>query len=177
MKGKKGFIGSILMDFWAYAVFVFVIIIFAILFQFMKGGITQTISSETNVINAKITLLNFIRTPVEIDINRDNINESLTVGELIVFTSLKDEDSEAYLLLKDKADRAMKVLQNKREICGVYLGIEGNVEKKFRYDSPFCDEKNIISEHMFLIPTPKGVEGDFKAKIRMYGESSRWYGP
>ncbi|NQV09289.1 hypothetical protein HQ529_05555 [Candidatus Woesearchaeota archaeon] len=182
MKGKKGSVGSILVDFYAYGAWVFVIIIFAILFQFVKGGITETISSEGSDMNVRTTLINFVRSPVEIDINNDNIKENMTVGELVVFTNLEDDDSEAYKLLMEKTKKILSMLWDNQR--GFFCGVEFNIlkdeeEKTFSYkkkgfsneieemrDYRMCDEGSLIESELF-IPVPIGYEEKVKVNLKV----------
>jgi len=154
MRTRKGFIGSTLVDFYAYVLWVFVIIIFAIMFRF-SGHMTQTISAEAADINLKTSLLNFVRAPVELDINNDNVKENITVGELIVFNELElirvvdsklldleivitpgnTEKSEADILLEEKIEHLLStVLEDDEKVC--LSGIEikkADKKKKMAY--------------------------------------------
>ena len=82
IKGKKGAIAGVISDFWAYVIFVFIIIIFLVFFKMQSGKIIENkITGLGNKIDENTILLNYLRTPVEIDI--DGKKQTVNIADLI----------------------------------------------------------------------------------------------
>ena len=112
-KRKQGFIASALVDFYAYLAFVLVIIVFFALFNlkvFTQDPAEQEISSYTDSrVKANEILLAYLRSPVELDLDNDRVNERLTFGELI---SVAVHDNDVRDKLKLETENYLELLQD-----------------------------------------------------------------
>jgi len=82
IEGKKGGIASTLLDYWSYLIFVLVIILFFTFFKFQAGDTTKNeITGLTSQVYEDITLLTYLKTPVEIELG--GINQNINIAELI----------------------------------------------------------------------------------------------
>lgn len=69
IKGKKsGIVGSAISNFWSYVIFIFVVIIFFVFFQFQEGEIKKnSIVSLELGLNKDLYAINYLRIPMEIE--------------------------------------------------------------------------------------------------------------
>jgi len=83
-KKKKAQFGFALIDFWAYVVFVVIILFFFILFSIKGCNVekenNQFIKSEFSDLDADLILQNYLRTTVEVN------NKNMTIADLIVLS-------------------------------------------------------------------------------------------
>jgi len=119
-KGKKaGILGSSISNFWAYIMFVFVVIIFFIFFNIQQGKVVQNrISGLDSEANADIILLNYLRTPI-IDEGQEKIYADFLVESLVnprdgnTFSDEVDETTKKYFPITATAERLMIKLENR----------------------------------------------------------------
>ncbi len=107
-KNKKAQIGFALVDFWAYVVFVVIILFFFILFS-IKGcdaekENNQFIKSELSNLDAKLIMQNYLRTNVEVN------NKNMTIADLII---LSRSNPSFQAILKTKGNK----LRNFQSAC------------------------------------------------------------
>ena len=88
VKYKKGAVSSAISDFWAYVLFVFVIIIFYAFFTYQASGEKNKIESTHTKISNDLELLNYLRTPVTVE------NKEIDVAELLRLWSLEPDKYE-----------------------------------------------------------------------------------
>ncbi len=88
MMNKKGFIAEALVDFYSYIAFILIAIIFFLLFaaQSCEGPAEENIISTFEANEAEITLLNYLRSPVE--------GMSMNFAELIALAALDKTNYE-----------------------------------------------------------------------------------
>jgi len=103
IKGKRGFIGSALSDFWGYVVFVFAIIIFFVFFKIQASDVLENriggLASENKI---DTILLNYLKTPIQADF--DGEEKTITISDLIIrhHTNVDFKTGDFQEILKDK---------------------------------------------------------------------------
>jgi hypothetical protein len=75
--GKKAFITDVIVDFWAYIMFVLVVIVFAILYNYAKEAKLQAIEDVKDVTYGNYLAQVYLRTPVDV------AGQKMTMAELI----------------------------------------------------------------------------------------------
>lgn len=86
-KNKKGLLGATFLDFWAYVIFVFIVIIFYGFFSIQAKGVKESkIADVESKIKNDIPLINYLRTPYALD------NNEITMADMLVlYYNEKDE--------------------------------------------------------------------------------------
>lgn len=82
---KKGFIASTLVDLYAFLLFMFVLLIFYIIFKLGAGTIVYKIEGETANLNGNTLLINYLKTPIEVD------GKEIDIAELILISASSEE--------------------------------------------------------------------------------------
>ena len=97
IKNKKG-IAEFLLDIWAYILFAVAIAVFLIIFKFQSvTSIENQLTSMSELPSSSSTLLNYLRTPVNMD------GQTINVAELIMLWKF-DPDKHKDLLEKTTTD-------------------------------------------------------------------------
>lgn len=115
---KGGILGSAISNFWAYVMFVFVVLIFFVFFKIQGSDVIQNriigLDSQTN---ADLTLLNYLRTPINDNgqekIYADFIIESFIESEFdnIDFRVEVEAVTKEYFPATDRAERLMIIFE------------------------------------------------------------------
>src|SRR3989344_5878303 len=108
---RKAFIASPLPDIFAVLLFVVVIFAFIILFQFAgcSAGQRYTAKAATfNDLSADLAVLNYLRSPIALDIDADGQDDMLTISEVLLLPAIKDKESEEYKALKEYTGKFFK---------------------------------------------------------------------
>ena len=108
---RKAFIASPLPDIFAVLLFVVVIFAFIILFQFAgcSAGQRYTAKAATfNDLSADLAVLNYLRSPIALDIDADGQDDMLTISELLLLPAIKDKESEEHMALTEYTGKFFK---------------------------------------------------------------------
>ena len=134
INSKKGAVTSVISDFWAYVAFVLVVIIFYGLFTFAAKNIKENkiIDLETNT-KADLNLINYLRTPVEVVIDREK--RQMIMADLIVLTELEPEGENRGKLALGKSHEILDSTlgENKWAINVCYQTAKSRTEKCWLY--------------------------------------------
>ncbi|MBI4738628.1 hypothetical protein HY772_03565 [Candidatus Woesearchaeota archaeon] len=101
-KSKKGFITDVVVDFYAYILFVLVIIIFAIVFKLGADAKKQRLQDVQGVNDGNFIIQVFLRQPIDVGSNK------MTYADLLI---LYDNNQSNALALKSKQGPAEKAVQ------------------------------------------------------------------
>lgn len=80
-KNKKGFVVEFLADIYVFILFMLLMLIFTLLFYFGAKTVKAEIKGEYENLDGNTILLNYLRTPVEIDGKNINIAELILISE------------------------------------------------------------------------------------------------
>lgn len=175
IKGKKALLTSSLVDFYAIVAFVFIILIFYLIFAIGNRNIEQNIVSSTNSLNAEITLLNFLRSPVSIDLYGNGEKEQTTIAELILMIDFNDKESENFKILKERADYVLGIYWKNRQVGdvkGARIVLEHNkikrvvAEKSIYSKVGYSEDTTYIAE--VEIPSYYGKEDRYVVRLELY---------
>ena len=114
IKGKKGAISSILSDFWAYVAFVFVVLLFWTLFTLQGNDINKIEGLGNEATKIDVILLNFLRTPVEIQI--DSEQQQFTIADIISMVDVEEGKEERIEVFQETAENIFETQYPYRDI-------------------------------------------------------------
>jgi hypothetical protein len=165
IKGKKsGIVGSAISNFWSYVLFVFVVIIFFVFFSIQERDVRgNVIGSTESEINLDLILLNYLRTPIEIEID----DGGLVITQKKTFADFLTEKAGSLYVGNDNpspeklATLGIEIFdlteKNKMDFGSVRLRIMDVDQKKCIYDSIFdgCTPRYYETvENIILLPIP-----------------------
>jgi len=103
-KNKKGFITEVLADIYVFIVFLLIMLIFSILFYFGGEIMKTSIKGEYDNLDGNTILLNYLRTPVEVD------GKETTIAELILISADSEEHKREFKTLTQDLLNRLNVL-------------------------------------------------------------------
>ena len=171
---KAGIFGSILLDFWTYTIFVLIVLIFYIFFNFQAGNIKENKITGLDIQNihskADITLISYLKTNVQIEISKKKY--TVTFADLIRLWYFERDNYKNILLEKteeflsnleqdfsenkqgQEGIHTYKLLINDKKVERNYLNsLEGGNFQSKNYQDIFCaTEENRCNFGEALIP-------------------------
>lgn len=172
IKGKKsGIVGSAISNFWSYVLFVFVVIIFFIFFHIQESKVRENvIGSLESEISSDVTILNYLRTPIEIEVSD---GQSVIIQKKTFADFLTEKAGYLYLANDNPTQQEIETLgieifdvteNNNMDFKGVRLRIMDVDEKKCIYDSisDICIPKYYETvKKIVILPIPARSEPKF----------------
>ncbi len=112
LKSKKGSLTTILLDFWSYIAFVLIVLILYLLFTASSKKVVENKITGLEIKSkSHTTLLNFLKTPIEITI--DGEERQMLMADLIVLSESKHEE---------ELERGKLALEKSHEILDKTIG-------------------------------------------------------
>ena len=99
---KNGFVTTGIVSFLVYIGVVLVIILFYLIFKLGIGDTTVKISGYSTNTNIEFSLLNFLRTPV--DINVGSVKKSVPIGDLVGMMGIAEGSQERAKIFQNAAN-------------------------------------------------------------------------
>jgi len=155
-KNKKGFVAEVLADIYVFIIFLLIMLIFSILFYFGGETVKTSIKGEYDNLDGNTILLNYLRTPVEVDDKETNIADLILIsvdseehkGEL---KTLTQDLLNRLNILSYEDDYAIKIIFPNTEMSiGEVDKVKNNVEKEVgRIMLPSMNDDVYVTIHNF----------------------------
>ena len=88
---KKGFLASAVTDMFAFIIFILVVIIAIVIFQISADTAENKLKSDVLDTSIYTNITNFLRTPIEMDVDGDSLDENVTMADFIVYSDIRKD--------------------------------------------------------------------------------------
>lgn len=172
IKGKRaGILGSMLSNFWSYVLFVFVVLVFFVFFNIQtSNAIENRIANFGNKADLDITLINFLRTPIEVII--DGKIQEMTMADLIIEYYIDAISGKERFDMDENVKKHLSKVGDKRRLMIYFVEFDSTLDPICPYDSRnkgiLCGDRNSegfyfqIPEGIVRLPVPMGID-EFKS--------------